>query len=164
MGRRNRHIITDPSLYFVTSTVRDWQNLFTDEKLDEFENLLFSVSHVYADALLGYVLMPSHFHLLVRCNKGGRQLSKFVGSLKSLSARQIFSNEGSIWMQRFDDLVIMTEKQLWIKLEYIHSNPVKSGLAPDALSWKWSSARFWSGDDSHPVLTKDWDWLSCEGA
>jgi putative transposase len=61
-------------------------------------------------------------------------------------------------MRLFDDLVIVTEKQFYTKLNYIHENPVRKGLVKEAVDWKWSSARFWMNDEEHPVLKKDWDW------
>ena len=147
----------------MTTTVKEWKPIFNQEKLDELERLLFSFFPNYADSLMGYVIMPSHVHLMVGCKNGGEQLSRFMQSYKSLSARKIFPELGSIWMKRFDDLVINSEKQFRIKLNYIHKNPVKSGLVDSSLAWKWSSARFWESDNLHPVLTKDWNWLSDEG-
>ena len=164
MGKRNRTRVVDASLFFVTTTVHGWKPIFTNEKLDVLERQLFALFPTYANALMGYVLMPSHVHLLIGCREGGLQLSKFMRTFKSLSARQIYPNEGSIWMQRFDDLVITSEKQLAIKLNYIHENPVRAGLVDSAVLWKWSSARSWLLDEHHPVLTKDWGWLSGEDA
>jgi len=108
---------------------------------------------------MGYVLMPSHVHFLVGCRGGGNQLSKFMKTFKSLSARKFFPGVGSIWIERFDDLRITTEKQLWIKLNYIHENPVRKGLVSKAIDWPWSSARFWILNEQKGVLTKEWDWL-----
>ena len=164
MGRRNRTLIEAPSLFFVTTTVREWKPVFSHEKLDTLEQQLFALIPKYADALMGYVLMPSHVHLLVGCREGGGQLSTFMRSFKSLSARLIFPDAGSLWMHRFDDLVITTEKQFAIKLNYIHENPVRGGLVKDVIDWKWSSASFWMSNEPHSLLTKDWSWLSSEDA
>jgi len=164
MGKRKRTLITAPSLFFATTTVRDWRPVFTRERLDALERQLFALFPAHADTLMGYVLMPSHVHLLVGCRGGGVQLSKFMGSFKSLTTRQIFPNAGPTWMHRFDDVVITSEKPLSIKLNYIHENPVRAGLVQDVIDWKWSSARFWSTDEVHSVLAKDWDWLSSEDA
>ena len=160
MGRRKRTLITDPSLFFVTTTVRDWKPIFTPDRLNALENQLFALFPGYANALMGYILMPSHVHLLVGCRNGGEQLSKFMKAFKSISARMIFPDSGSIWMNRFDDFVIKTEKQFLIKLNYIHENPVRKGFVQNALMWCWSSARFWHSDENHPVLTKEWNWVS----
>ena len=161
MGKRNRSRIVFPSLFFVTTALREWKPLFSAPKLlDSVEGILFTMFPDYANALMGHVLMPSHIHFMVGCRGGGPQLSKMVGTFKSLSVRQLFPGHGSVWMHRFDDLVINTEKQLWIKLNYIHQNPVCKGLVVKAVDWKWSSARFWLLNENHPILTKSWEWLS----
>lgn len=134
--------------------------MFHDDELkDRLESELFSYIPGYADALLGYVIMPSHVHLLVGCRNGGLQLSKFMQSLKSLTTRKLFRKEGSIWQVRFDDRLIQNQAQLQTRLEYIHFNPVKAGLAAQTTEWKLSSAQFWSGELIHPTLTKSWTWL-----
>ena len=46
-------------------------------------------------------------------------------------------------MRRYDDLIIISDKQFRIKLEYIHNNPVKAGLVTTAIEWPYSSARDW---------------------
>jgi len=161
VGKRLRTYIKEPSLFFVTTTFTDWKNLLNNaEILDEAETLLFSVFSSKADALMGYVLMPSHVHLLIGCVLGGLQLSECMRSYKSLIARKVFPTTKSVWMRRFDDLVIIKEKQFWTKLNYIHENPVRKGLVKEAADWKWSSAKFWMNDEPHPVLTKDWNRLS----
>lgn len=106
--------------------------------------------------------MPSHVHLFVGFTGGGKQLSEFMRTFKSLTSRWIFPNIGSVWMRRFDDLIINSDEQFNIKLKYMHENPLRKGLVEDIFDWKWSSAEFWHSDESHPVLTKNWDWLSRE--
>ncbi len=33
-------------------------------------------------------------------------------------------------------------------IDYVHLNPVRRGLAPGAVDWKWSSARFYHSDSA----------------
>ena len=64
-------------------------------------------------------------------------------------------------MRRFDDLIIYSEKQLRIKLEYIHNNPVRAGLTENALDWKYSSAVDWLSDKKGMIdIVKDYSWLN----
>ena len=104
---------------------------------------------------MGYVLMPSHLHALIGFSEV-EKLSEFIQSFKSLSSRRIkqlklakYNNKlyangmFSLWKPRFDDIIITSEKQFKIKLEYIHNNPVKAGLVAKASDWKYSSAADW---------------------
>ncbi|MBK7629833.1 MAG: hypothetical protein IPJ23_03855 [Ignavibacteriales bacterium] len=56
-----------------------------------------------------------------------------------------------LWMKRFDDEVIRHQKMFWTKLNYIHKNPVKSGIVLKAEDYKYSSARNYSIND-HSIL------------
>jgi REP element-mobilizing transposase RayT len=103
--------------------------------------------------------MPSHVHLLVGCKQGGVQLSKFMQAFKSLSSRRLFPGRGTVWAARFDDRLMKEENQFLSRLNYVHQNPVRSGLVRKPEEWSWSSARFWMSDDPHSVLTKGWAWM-----
>lgn len=60
----------------------------------------------------------------------------------------------------FDDLVISSEKQFRIKLEYIHNNPVKAGLVTTAVDYPYSSAGNRVGEGKGLVeIDKDFGWL-----
>ena len=160
VGLRKRTHIEGANLFFVTTTLQDHQSLITTPKSrNDFQNLLFEFFPGYADVLMGYVIMPSHIHLLVGCFNGGQQLSRFMQSFKSLSSRKLFPEVGSVWQHRFDDLVITSEKQFQIKRNYIHENPVRKGFVSAPADWEWSSARYWILGEDHPVLTRDWHWM-----
>jgi putative transposase len=159
MGLRNRTLISTPSLYFVTTTFTDWRHLmFSESTRDNVEKALFKHVIEKECGLMGYVLMSSHLHLLVGCARGGYQLSEFMRLFKSTTARNLFPDWKPVWKKRFDDLVITSEEQLRIKLDYIHYNPVRAGIVKSPEEWKWSSARFWVNEEPQPPLTKTWDW------
>jgi len=160
MPKRNRTKITGPITVFLTTTLIDWQPLFSNKNiLDKVERQLFQLFPCKADALMGYVLMPSHVHLIVGFKCGGIQMCEFMRTFKSLTARFLFPERGSIWMEGFDDFIIRTDEQFAIKLNYIHDNPVRNNLVKLASDWKWSSVRLWLNDEPNPSLTKSWDWL-----
>ena len=99
--------------------------------------------------------MPSHVHALMGLPEVG-QLAKVMQAYKSLASRQIktfdlgkYQNmlfekgRFQLWKRHFDDLVVTTERQLRIKLEYIHANPVRAGLVSDPCNYMYSSASDW---------------------
>ena len=99
--------------------------------------------------------MPNHFHLLIRLDGGGPELSAFMRNIKSLSCRLIFPDQSSIWASRFDDVAVFSEEQFRVKLNYIHNNPVKAGLAMTAENYAYSSARHWAGLVSNGMVTTE---------
>ncbi len=67
--------------------------------------------------------------------------------------RLLDSNGHSHFWQRGGgyDRNIVTESELFEKVEYIHQNPVRRGLVKRSTDWPWSSARWYAGDRSGPV-------------
>ncbi len=158
---------------FVTTTATEWKPVFKNKKIAMAVLKQFDESLKYFDvALLGYVLMPSHLHALLGF-KDISKLSKFMQSFKILSSKKVkqlpeirkinMIRKGgsfSLWKTRFDDLLITSEKQFKIKLEYIHNNPVKAGLTDVAEGWMYSSASDWISGRSGPLkVDKDFGWL-----
>jgi putative transposase len=86
--------------------------------------------------------MPSHVHLLAGSTAGGPGVSRFMHSFKG-RVRINLNHKESLWQERFDDLVIKSEKQFRIKLNYIHNNPVKDGLVENVGDWPYSSFTDW---------------------
>ena len=76
--------------------------------------------------------------------------------LQSAAAREPAS-DSKLWKPRFDSLVLVKEETLIQKIEYIHYNPVKRGLAKNTVDWPYSSARNYAGD-SDLLVPVDCEW------
>ena len=173
MVTRKRFPISGRGMAFITTTVRNWLPLFSDRNcsLSVLDQLRETV-HYHNLSLVAYVLMPSHIHLLLGF-KNIETMSKVMQNFKLLSSHRLkplipseFSNELYVgenfrmWQPRFDDVIIYSEKQFRIKIEYIHNNPVKAGLVPAAKDYEYSSARDWLTNEKGLVpLDKNWSWL-----
>ena len=122
-------------------------------------------------SLVAYVLMPSHIHMLLGFPKI-EKMTDFMKSFKRMSTRRLkplisddlatnFNYGGSfrLWQPRFDDVIIWSEEQFKIKMEYIHNNPVKAGLVQAAVDYVWSSAGDWlSVKSGYLAVDKNWSW------
>ena len=53
---------------------------------------------------------------------------------------------GVLWQPRFFDRALRTVGEYSEKVQYIHLNPVKAGLANRAEDWPWSSVHDYSGN------------------
>jgi len=170
---RKRLKIQGSALVFVTTTVKDWLPVFTMESAADSTITQFSETiQIFKVSLMGYVLMPSHLHALIGFSEV-EKLSEFIQTFKSLSSRRIkqlklakYNNKLyangmlSLWKPRFDDIIITSEKQFKIKLEYIHNNPVKAGLVAKASDWKYSSAADWYDNRQGLIkIEKNFNWL-----
>jgi putative transposase len=175
MGRRGRNNLVDESFFFITTTVVKFIPIFKD--LIFCDILISNIKHYklkYGFDVLGYVIMPTHFHWIIEVNRKLGSVSDIMRDIKKFTAWQIFDelekrNEGTllesfkdaangikdqekkVWMKRFDDEVIRDQKMFWTKLNYIHKNPVKAGIVLKAEDYKYSSARNYAFND-HSVL------------
>jgi len=127
-------------------------------------------------ALLAYVIMPEHAHLLVWPRRSEYRIDEFLYSVKrpvSFQVKQLFRAGGSRrWLDRLTvrrgkqevfrfwlaggghDRNLVRREQLWPVIDYLHANPVRRGMVARPTDWPWSSARYWLlGDRS--VLEMD---------
>ncbi len=171
---RKRLEVNGPGLVFVTTTVIDWIPIFTVPSAAQatVEQLRETMTLFQASAA-GYVLMPTHLHVLIGLPHI-ENLSRFVQTFKSLSSRRVkgldigefarrlhHGRQFRMWKPRFDDVVITSEKQFRIKLEYIHNNPVRGGLVEHQAKWPYSSAGDWLFERKGLVdIDKGFSWTS----
>jgi hypothetical protein len=65
--------------------------------------------------------------------------------------------EKKVWQNSFWEQFIFTEKFLTEKLNYIHMNPVRAGLADDPVKYPYSSYRNYEFNDNTLIeIDKDW--------
>ncbi|SYZ73788.1 conserved hypothetical protein [Candidatus Zixiibacteriota bacterium] len=166
MSTRGRINGDGPAVEFVTTSAHNRQYLFRNDAIAL--NVLKQLSETagyFTIAIMAYVLMPSHLHAILGLPKA-RDLSKFMQSFKSLSSRRIrhkfaysingfqFDSRTALWQPRFDDVLIISELQFNVKLDYIHNNPVKAGLVQRPEEWKYSSAGFWLKEIPGPIVVE----------
>ena len=124
--------------------------------------------------LIGWVLMPEHFHLLLK-PEPPEATSRIMQRLKSRTATSILKHlrenqdhswcrkmlarlklppavhdesHHRVWQRRFYPYGIYSEKKQLEKLDYIHNNPVTRGLVNSPGEWPWSSWRFYFLEDA----------------
>ena len=142
-------------------------NLFkTDQIKGVFISRLDQVRSKHKFELYGYVIMTNHVHLVLR-PKMDQQLSKIIGQLKSLTAREIFSvwdkmgldifhklkvvrngkTQNEFWQRRYYDHNCRSKEITLEKINYCHNNPVVNELVNDPLDWRWSSYNWYNGNN-----------------
>lgn len=171
---RKRPDIKGRALVFVTATIHEWTPIFRTDKIAQATlNQLGQTTQYFDVALVGYVLMPTHMHLLL----GFRRielLSKFMQSFKILSSKAVkeilpdsfrgrlnANGKFRMWKPRFDDLIIYSEEQFRVKLNYIHDNPVRAHLVDSPTEWPYTSASDWIKNKPGVLpIDKGFEWLN----
>ena len=93
-------------------------------------------------ALLAFVIMPDHMHLLVVPSESA-DISRVMQAIKGRFARHWNAPNGTsstVWQGRYFESVARTQEQLAKWIEYIHYNPVEAGLARTPTEYLYSSA------------------------
>jgi len=103
--------------------------------------------------LLGYCLMPNHFHLVLWPRQDG-DLSAYVRRLLTTHVRRYhiqYQSSGHVWQGRFKAFPIQDDGHVGTVVRYAERNPLRAKLVRRAENWRWSSV---SADrDGHPTLT-----------
>jgi len=89
--------------------------------------------------LVAAVVMPDHVHCVLhpleRAPGAWLDLGRLLKTLKGVSARrvnEVLSTRGTVWQDESWDRVIRSEPELWARVEYIRTNPVRAGLVSEA--------------------------------
>ncbi|MDA3839849.1 MAG: transposase [Patescibacteria group bacterium] len=165
MSTRNRISIPNET-YFITFTILGWKNIFVQDKYFDLIYRWFDyVKEKYNNTIYSYVIMPNHIHLLIKISAKSPTLSVLIMNAKRFLAYDIvkflkednksefldFFNQNArknvgakhkLFENRFDSLIIQSEKFFLEKLNYIHKNPCNKHwrLADSPENFKHSSA------------------------
>jgi putative transposase len=115
--------------------------------------------------VLGYCLMPNHFHLVVWPHDDG-DLSRWMQWLLTAHVRRHHRRRqtgGHVWGGRFKAFPIQRDNHLLTVLRYVERNPLRAELVRQAEDWAWSSLRWWRREGPaflHPgPVERPRDWL-----
>jgi len=160
-------------LYHVYNQGNNRQKIFlVDEDYNTFLSYVKTLILPFAE-IICYCLMPNHFHFLLSVNECCRNMIKQGGVLmnplsngfrKLLSGycrifNKRYQRSGSLFRQKTKAKCLTDESQIsnstytsedycYNCFRYIHQNPVVAGLVKSVSDWKWSSAKFYLGEDS----------------
>ena len=87
--------------------------------------------------------MPNHVHVRFTVLPSAT-LGEIVGSWKRFTAREAnrhLGRKGAFRQTEYWDRFIRNEAHFHAAQDYIDQNPIKAGLASDARSWVYGSAR-----------------------
>jgi len=100
--------------------------------------------------LCGCVLMPDHWHALL-WPRYPLTISRLVQDFKYVSPRRLNRQRRStrpLWQHQFWDRFVRHAKEFGQRLDYMHFNPVRRGLAATPEQWRWSSCQNFSLEEA----------------
>lgn len=156
MPRNLKRYVGRGDLHFITFTCYQRRHLLaTPAARNLAVEILGKVRTQYGFAMLGYVIMPEHMHLLISEVPGlapaiviqvfKQRVSRRMRTRPEQRGCPVPDDEGlrRFWQRRYYDFNVYSEKKLREKLDYMHMNPVSEKLVAHPRDWLWSSWRFY---------------------
>ncbi|MBI4713197.1 MAG: transposase [Planctomycetes bacterium] len=142
LTHRPPHLYFSNTEYFLTvSTYKQQHFINSNSKKDIIQSILNQALKVEEYLLHGWVILDNHIHLLVRTKEGIR-LSKFIARITAKSAIELNKLDNQVgrkvWYQYWDRC-LRDEKDFYIRLNYIHYNPVKHNYVTQPELYTYSS-------------------------
>jgi REP-associated tyrosine transposase len=172
---RQRHFYGLNPLHDLTTSTSRRARLFDSKRFQRnFVTVLGDLRAELGFRIVGYVLMPEHFHLLIWPSNLANP-TQIMQKLEGRTAHFVLSNlrrnlqfpwcqrmlervtlpstvharaHFRVWQRRFYDMNIWSEKKRFEKLNYLHGNPGKRRLVNSPEEWPGSSFRFYPLDDA----------------
>lgn len=164
----SKYKVTDSTIpHFVTFSVVGWIDVFSREHYKSImvDSLRYCIEQKGL-TLYAWVIMTNHVHLIIS-SKNAR-LEELVRDIKKFTSKQIIkaisenpeesrkewmlnmfrftgtgnknNKEYQFWKQDYHPVELTTNEMLVQRLQYLHENPVRSGLVWEAWHYKYSSA------------------------
>lgn len=153
--------------HFVTFSVVGWIDVFSREQYKEmFVESLQYCQEKKGLVLYAWVIMTNHVHLIISSNEN--KIESIVRDIKKYTSKQIIkaiqentgesrsewmlnifnytgknnnnNKEYQFWKQDYHPIELDTAEKMKQRLDYLHENPVRSGLVWEAWHYKYSSA------------------------
>ena len=131
------------------------------EDYQAFERVLAAGLERYQIQLFCYVLMPNHWHLILRPTIDG-EMSRFMRWITATHTMRYHAHyqtggQGHVYQGRFKSFPIQDDEHFLTVCRYVERNPIRAELVTSAEQWPWSSLRRWSQTrEPDPKLLTPW--------
>jgi REP element-mobilizing transposase RayT len=129
-------------IYLLTTVARHRERLFLDPAHARAASQIIHATSTWADSrLLAWVLMPDHWHGLLRL--GDEPLGRVMNRFKACVSRALHAScglEGPPWERSFHDHALRVEEDVRMAARYIVANPVRAGLVDSVLAYPYWDA------------------------
>ena len=137
----NSRITYKNNYYHVYNRGNNYNNIFFDD--NNYHFFLRKLRDIFEHDIdvIAYVLMPNHYHLLIKLN-ADNCLAKAMQRLSTSYTKAINiykSRVGHLFQGKYKFKIIEENNYLLNLTKYIHMNPVKAGLVKNPKDWKYSS-------------------------
>ena len=152
---RLRRLAVSHRWFFVTCRLLPRRRILSELEFACLARVIREHCKEHAFLLTAWVFLPDHWHTIFYprypLTISGVMESIKVGATKHINRSR--RESGLMWQPRFFDRALRTVKEYNEKVQYIHLNPVKAGLAKRPEDWPWSSIHDYTGNLTDAPVT-----------
>jgi len=129
------------TFYHVLSRGNERRPVFwADRDYMRFLEVLGDFSARFAVEVWSYVLMPNHYHVLLRTRRANlSQAMHWLGVAYVAWFNAKHRRAGHLFQGRFKSFIVEEEGYLQRLILYMHRNPLRAGMAHRLANYRWSS-------------------------
>jgi len=110
---------------------------------EAFERVLIEAQHKVPVRLLGYCVMPNHWHFVLWPKEAG-ELTAFVRWLTHTHTMRWHTHHhtvgsGHLYQGRFKAFPVQGDDHYFTMLRYVERNALRAGMVKRAEEWRWGS-------------------------
>ena len=154
MSRLRRLVVSD-HWFFISCRVLPSRRMLSETEFASLAQVIHERRKEHAFLLTAWVFLPDHWHAIIY-PPDPLTISRAMESIKDGATKRINHarrEAGKLFQPRFFDRALRTVREYHEKVEYIHLNPVKAGLANRPEDWPWSSIHDYTGTLNHAPVT-----------
>ena len=147
--------------YHITGACFEHQPIIglSPERMREFENSLISTISEDCDKIHAWVVLPNHYHILLRTNNI-LQILKQLGKTHGRTSFQWNGEENrrgrQVWCNALET-AIKSDNHFCSTRNYIHNNPVRHKYVLKWGDWPFSSAADYLNEYGHKKAVEIWN-------
>jgi putative transposase len=147
--------LPEAGAYMVTAATYGKAHHFRSAaRLELLQTRLLELAAEHQWEVQAWAVFSNHYHFIAHAPVGPASLSQLLKHLHADTAREVNRQDGvqgrKVWFQ-FWDTLLTYERSYFARLNYVHNNAVKHGLAADAEGYPWCSAA-WFANSAEPAF------------
>ena len=154
------HFSADSGYYLMTSACYEHHPVIgkSPARMAEFEQALLEATCESALTLFAWVVLPNHYHFLVRAAdlpRLLRRLEKLHGATSFRWNREDGVRGRKVW-HRAAETEIKSEGHYWATMNYVLHNAVRHGYVNRWQDWPYSNAAVYLKEVGHELAKQRW--------
>ena len=141
MPRKSRVLLSGKVCHNIVQGINKEYIFKENQDKIKYLNLLRKYYEEYKIDIICYCIMNNHTHLILYSEeiKNISMFMKRVNSIYAMYYNKKYNRVGYVFRDRYKSILILSRKQLYKCIKYIHMNPVKANIVKNEWEYLFSS-------------------------